>query len=201
MEKTGLKPIDQLLRMAQEGNGNAFTALWDNHIDQLRLYIHRTTKDLNDYDVDDVCSRSFEKAFRQIGTFDSSKGQFFTWLKTIARNTALDFIATEKRRHPKDQFIYLDDEQKHHNVQDKYPTSDKNAEETMIFEEEQETTLGYINKLPQLYKEVAQKRLIDGMKYKEIAEELGLELNTVKTRINRAKNMIENMKKMNDSEN
>ena len=40
----------------------------------------------------------------------------------------------------------------------------------------------------------ARKRLIDGLQYKEIAEETGLELNTVRTRIRRAKAMIEKMK-------
>ena len=37
-------------------------------------------------------------------------------------------------------------------------------------------------------------RLMDGLQYKEIAEELGMELNTIRTRIRRAKSMIEAMK-------
>jgi DNA-directed RNA polymerase specialized sigma24 family protein len=37
-------------------------------------------------------------------------------------------------------------------------------------------------------------RLLDGLQYKEIAEELGMELNTVRTRIRRAKAMIEALK-------
>ena len=37
-------------------------------------------------------------------------------------------------------------------------------------------------------------RLLDGLQYKEIAEELGMELNTVRTRIRRAKGMIEALK-------
>ena len=39
MEKTGLKPIDELIILAKEGNGVAFTALWDRHIQQLRGYV------------------------------------------------------------------------------------------------------------------------------------------------------------------
>ena len=41
---------------------------------------------------------------------------------------------------------------------------------------------------------IARMRLIDGLQYKEIAEELGMELNTVRTRIRRAKAIIESMK-------
>ena len=48
--------------------------------------------------------------------------------------------------------------------------------------------------LPELYRTVARMRLLDGLQYKEIAEELGMELNTVRTRIRRAKAIIESMK-------
>ena len=34
-------------------------------------------------------------------------------------------------------------------------------------------------------------RLLDGLQYKEIAEETGIELNTVRTRIRRAKALID----------
>ena len=52
----------------------------------------------------------------------------------------------------------------------------------------------YIERLPELYRTVARKRLIDGMKYDEIAENMDLELNTVKTRIRRAKQIIDAMR-------
>ena len=56
MAKTGLKPIDELIVLAKGGNGLAFTALWDRHIDLLRSYIKNRFKNIDDYDVDDICS-------------------------------------------------------------------------------------------------------------------------------------------------
>ena len=53
---------------------------------------------------------------------------------------------------------------------------------------------GYIEGLPELYRTIARMRLLDGLQYKEISEELGIELNTVRTRIRRAKAFIEAMK-------
>ena len=97
MAKTGLKPIDELIVLAKGGNGLAFTALWDRHIDLLRSYIKNRFKNIDDYDVDDICSRSFEKAFRQIHNFDDSKSQFPTWLFTIARNCAIDHLRKEQK--------------------------------------------------------------------------------------------------------
>ncbi len=187
MEKTGSKPIDDLISLAKDGNGLAFTALWDRYIEQLRIYLRTFSSQV--IDIDDICSRSFEKAFRQIHHYDTNKSQFYTWLKTIARNTALDMIAKEQRVHPKDQYVSIDD-------YSKLPFSDneENALDNIINEEQDAENKAYINGLSDTYREVAYKRLIEGLSYKEIAEELDLSLNTVKTRIKRAKEQIEKMR-------
>ena len=66
--------------------------------------------------------------------------------------------------------------------------------EQIVEEEDAEKLEGYVGGLPELYRSVARMRLLDGLQYKEIAEELGMELNTVRTRIRRAKAMIEALK-------
>lgn len=190
MATTGLRPIDELVILAKNGNGLAFTALWDRHIDQLRSYIKTRFKNIDDYDVDDICSRSFEKAFRQIHNYDDTKSQFLTWLCTIARNTTLDTLEKEKRIHPKNQIVYLDDETQSSGLEG-IPDQSEDALHSLIKTESEEERIKYIGRLPELYREVARKRLIDGMKYDEIAENMGLELNTVKTRIRRAKQIID----------
>ena len=118
MEKTGSKPINELVQAAIQGNGTAFTALWDMYIDQLRVYIRSMMRKQDDLYIDDICSRSFEKAFRQISAFDPSKSQFITWLRVIAHNTALDLKEREDRLYPKNQVVYLDDTTKPTSVLD-----------------------------------------------------------------------------------
>ncbi len=194
MEKTGLKPIDDLIVQAQEGSGVAFTALWDRHIELLRSYIKSRFKNIDGYVADDICSRSFEKAFRQIRSYDQDKSRFLTWLCTIARNTALDSLEQERRIHPKNQIVYLDDDSTPSGVE-VIPDQSEDALNSLIKSENEEERTKYIDRLPDLYREVARKRLIDGMKYNEIAEDLGLELNTVKTRIRRAKAIIDDLRK------
>ncbi len=188
-----MKPIDELVILAKEGNGLAFTALWDRHIDQLRSYIKTRFKNIDDYDVDDICSRSFEKAFRQIHNYDFGKSQFPTWLCAIARNTALDTLEKEKRVHPKNQIVYLDDESQNSGLEG-IPDQAEDALNTLIKSESEEERVKYIDRLPELYREVARKRLIDGMKYDEIASSMDIELNTVKTRIRRAKQIIDKLR-------
>ena len=195
MEKTGLKPIDEQVRRAIAGDGTAFTALWDTYIAQLRAYIRGWLKTLDDLHVDDICSRSFEKAFRQIGSYDPSKSQFFTWLKSIAHNTALDLLEQEGRAHPHNQTVYLDDEVFSGTVSDTLPDEVDSPLDSIIRTENAEATERYIESLPELYREIARRRLVDGMQYKEIAEELGIELNTVRTRIRRARQIIDKLSK------
>lgn len=188
-----MRPIDELIQLAKNGNGLAFTALWDRHIDQLRSYIKNRFKNIDDYDVDDICSRSFEKAFRQIHNYDETRSQFLTWLSTIARNTALDSLEKEKRVHPKNQIVYLDDDSQSSGFEG-IPDQTEDALNTLIKTESEEERIKYIDRLPELYRTVARKRLIDGMKYDEIAENMDLELNTVKTRLRRAKQMMDSMR-------
>ena len=193
MERHGLMPIDELVRRAIIGDGAAFTQLWDTHIDALRAYVKGLMKSLDDFYVDDICSRSFEKAFRQIGSYDPAKSQFSTWLKTIARNTALDTMEQENRAQR--GHVSLDDATKPVSVIESIRDEVDTPLDSIIKTEDEEETQGCIDGLPELYREIARKRLIDGLQYKEIADETGLELNTVRTRIRRAKAMIEKMKK------
>lgn len=194
MGKTGLKPTDELIILAQKGNGLAFTALWDRHIEQLRSYIKARFKNIDAYAADDICSRSFEKAFRQIRNYDQYKSRFLTWLCTIAKNTALDTLEQEQRVHPKNQIVYLDDENKNSGIEG-IPDQAEDALNSMIKVENEEERDKYIDRLPDLYRDIARKRLIEGMKYNEIAEALQMEMNTVKTRIRRAKQMIDDLRR------
>ncbi len=191
----GSKPINELVRLAIIGDGTAFTRLWDTHIDQLRSYIRGWLRNLDDFYVDDICSRSFEKAFRQIGTYDPSKSQFYTWLRTIARNTALDMLEQETRDRQRCVSLDVNDGQAAavENIGDEVDTPLDNIIKT----EDRARTEKYIEGLPDLYREVARKRLLDGLQYKEISEELDMELNTVRTRIRRAKALIDKMKEEN----
>ena len=191
----GSRPINELIRLAMIGDGAAFTDLWDTYIDQLRSYIKGWLKNLDDFYVDDICSRSFEKAFRQISTYDPSRSQFYTWLRTIARNTALDLLEREARGNMK--YVSLDDNESQASVLENLGDDIDTPLESIIKSEDRAETEKYITGLPDLYREVARKRLLDGLQYKEIAEELDMELNTVRTRIRRAKALIDKMKEEN----
>ena len=57
--------------------------------------------------------------------------------------------------------------------------------ESIIKDEDEEKLERYIDALPELYRDIARRRLVEGLQYKEIADETGMALNTVRTRIRR----------------
>ena len=197
MAKIGSKPIDELVRRAIIGDGTAFTALWDTNIDSLKAYLKSLLKNMDDFYIDDICSRSFEKAFRQIRSYDPGRSQFSTWLRKIAHNTAMDVVDAENRA--MGEMVSIDGKGQESDLGESLEEQIDSPLDSIIRNEDEEQTNRYIEALPQLYREVARKRLIEGLQYKEIAEELGMELNTVRTRIRRAKGLIENMKDEQDS--
>ena len=198
MAKTGLTPTDELVRRAIIGDGTAFTELWDTTIDSLKAFRAGTIKQLDDFYLYDVCSRSFEKAFRQIRSYDPSKSMFSTWLRAIARNTALDTIESETRAQRK--WVSIDDNPTAGAAVETIGDAEATPLDSIIKDEDAESLQSCIEALPDLYREIARRRLVDGLQYKEIAEELGMELNTVRTRIRRAKAMIDEMKSSEDND-
>ena len=198
MEKTGSKLIDEKVRLAMIGDGTAFTALWDTYIESIRIYIKTIIKNLDDFYIDDICSRSFEKAFRQIRNYDPSKSQFLTWLKTIAHNTALDTVEGYNRDQQRYRPVYLDDSSHPSDVIDTIQDRIDTPLESIIKDEDEQINLGYIEALPELYREITRRRMIDGQQYKDIAEDMEMELNTVRTRLRRARALMEEMKKNED---
>jgi len=60
--------------------------------------VRREFPNLYDCDLDEVVHRAVVKAFAARSTYDPARGaKLFTWLCTIARNTALDQIRKRKR--------------------------------------------------------------------------------------------------------
>ena len=189
MVQTGSRPIDELVRRAIIGDGTAFTELWDSNIGALRAYLGKNMKQLDHFYIEDVCSKTFEKAFRQIGTYDPALGRFDAWLKRIARNTAFDVIEQESRRQR--GYISIDEDGRLLQVAETPDQEDPLDE--VIKTEVRTRTARMVDELPELYRNIARMRLIEGMQYKEIADETGLELNTVRTRIRRARMLLDKM--------
>lgn len=188
METTGLKLTDMpdidLVKMAQEQNQAAFIVLYTRYNIGVRSHISRyiTQKE----DIEDICLESFQKAFSQIESYNPEY-KFSTWLYRIARNTAFDYLSKQHREMAKMPTTSINEELAELK---ELPATMHNPEEDIIQQQEYDKWLTNIEKLKDDYKLVAKMNMIDNFGYKEIADALEIPLNTVKTKIRRAKAML-----------
>ena len=196
MEATGSKLTElsdaSLAELAAEQNQAAYIVLYTRYNAGVRAHIARYVSQKED--IEDICLESFQKAFSQIETYNPEY-KFSTWLYRIARNTAFDHLSRNDREKTNlpttsinEDFAELKD----------IPATMHNPEEDIINQQEYDKWLNNIEKLKDDYRVVAKMNLIDNFGYKEIAEALDMPLNTVKTKIRRAKNQLLKMMEYSD---
>lgn len=188
MEATGSKLTNltdiELVRLALEQNQAAYIVLYTRYNAGVRSHIARYV--IQKEDVEDICLESFQKAFSQLESYNPDY-KFSTWIYRIARNTAFDHLSKhdrEKNNIPttsiNEDFAELKE----------LPAVMHNPEEDIINQQEYDKWLNNIEKLKDDYKVVAKMNLIDNFGYKEISDALDMPINTVKTKIRRAKAML-----------
>ena len=185
METTGSKLTNltdsELVRLALEQNQAAFIVLYTRYNAGVKSHISRYVSQKED--IEDICLESFQKAFSQLVNYNPEY-KFSTWIYRIARNTAFDHLNRhdrEKNNMPttsiNEDFAELKE----------LPAVMHNPEEDIINQQEYDKWLNNIEKLKDDYRTVAKMNLIDNFGYKEIADALDMPINTVKTKIRRAK--------------
>lgn len=185
MEITGLKLTNhtdsQLATLAADGEQSAFLVLYDRYKVGVQLHVSRFIS-LRE-EVEDVVLESFQKAFSQIDSYNP-EFKFSTWLYRIARNTAFDHIDRTGRANSNMPSTSIDDETA--SLRD-IASSTGNPEVEVIRSQEYDKIVDAINGLSETYRQVAQMVFIDNFGYQEVSDATGLPLNTVKTRVKRAK--------------
>lgn len=185
METTGSKLTNlsdtDLVKLAIEQNQAAFIVLYTRYNAGVKSHISRYVAQKED--IEDICLESFQKAFSQIATYNPDY-KFSTWLYRIARNTAFDHLSRHDREKTNMPTTSINDDIAELK---ELPATMHNPEEDIINQQEYDKWLTNIEKLKEEYRIVAKMNLIDNFGYKEIADALEMPINTVKTKIRRAK--------------
>lgn len=174
---------NDLALRAMSGDTRAFSALASRYTGQLRLFIQTFCP--NPTDAEDICQESLRKAYQSIGSF-KPEYLFRTWIFSIARNTSIDHI----RRNNTFSTVKLGEADEP--VVEGHET-EISPEDHMIDDQSYDLFIRSIASLPDRYRHIAELRLLHDLSYQDIADETGLPLNTVRTRIRRAKQLIEKM--------
>ena len=182
----GTADSDQaLVERVQRGDKSAFDML-------VRKYQHKIVKLVTRYVHDatealDVSQEAFIKAYRAIHGFRGDSA-FYTWLYRIAINTAKNHLVAEGRR-PLEHGMDLQDPEQY-DMQARLRDVDT-PERLLLTDEIQRTVEQAIAELPEDLRTAIVLREIEGMSYEQIAEAMSCPVGTVRSRIFRAREAID----------
>ncbi|MFH1111944.1 MAG: sigma-70 family RNA polymerase sigma factor [Patescibacteria group bacterium] len=165
----------QLIINYLKGDDKSLEVLISRYLKPIYGFVYRFTNNIQD--TDDITQEVFVKVWKNLKKFDQTKN-FKTWLFTIAKNTAIDWL----RRHRDIVFSDLikteDGESLENNIIDDAPLPSE------IFERQhlaQELNL-VVGKLPAIYQTVLSLYYKEEFTLQEVSEILGESVNTVKSR-------------------
>jgi RNA polymerase sigma-70 factor (ECF subfamily) len=180
------RSIDQkLVVRVQKGDKTAFDLL-------VRKYQHKVAKLISRYvrdrrEVEDVTQEAFIKAYRAIGGF-RGESAFYTWLYRIAVNTAKNYLESQSRRPPGSDMEIESAEL----IEGGEGLRDQATPERQMLTNEIATTVHRVLELlPPDLRTAITLREIEGMSYEEIAEVMDCPIGTVRSRIFRAREAID----------
>ncbi|MFM7785205.1 MAG: RNA polymerase sigma factor RpoE [Gammaproteobacteria bacterium] len=175
----------QLVARVQQGDKRAFEVLVLKYRHRIFSLVSRFVRVPDE--VQDVVQEAFIKAYRAIGGF-RGESAFYTWLYRIAANTAKNHLVSRSRRPPGADLEVEDAEQ----LDAARALRDiEDPESLMMAEQLREAVEGAIRRLPEDLRTALMLREFEGLSYEEIAEVMACPVGTVRSRIFRAREAVD----------
>lgn len=182
----GESDVDQaLVERVQNGDKAAFDLLVRKYQHKLVSVISRYVNDWSE--CQDVAQESFVRAYRAIGSFRGD-AQFYTWMYKIAINTAKNWLVSQGRRPPTDD-IAVEDAILFEGASRLHESA--TPERELMRQEIERTVFSTVQALPEDLRTAITLREVDGLSYEEIAEAMNCPIGTVRSRIFRAREAID----------
>ncbi len=184
----GTPAVDQdteLILAFQNGSEDAFNRIVRKYKDPLMNFVYRF---LGDYDeADDVVQETFIRLARN-KSYYKPVAKFSTWLYTIAANLA----RTQLRRRKRQALFSLNsfrrgEDASQFEIPDSRYSADAMAEGTL----RSKLITEALEKIPPKYRKVVLLCDVQELSYEEIAEIVGANIGTVKSRLNRGRTQLQ----------
>ena len=186
MKEHNSEPTDhQLVLRVQKGDKRAFDLLVLKYQYKLQALVGRFVRDTDE--VADVTQEAFIKAYRALAKF-RGESQFYTWLYRIAINTAKNYLVSKSRR-PANTDIDIEDAEQFANNE---KLIDDGTPENSIMTDELATIIkSALSALPEDLRTALTLREFEGMSYEDIAAIMDCPVGTVRSRIFRAREFLD----------
>ncbi|WP_269799122.1 RNA polymerase sigma factor RpoE [Marinicella sediminis] len=185
-DKMSEKTLDaELVEQAKKGGMQAFELLVNRYQQRVANVIAKFIRDRDE--IQDVAQEVFIKVFRALPKFrgDSS---FYTWIYRIAVNTSKNHLVSKSRRIQNTQLEFEEAESFANNEDQR----NLDTPDAVYARGELEKTMAKaIDALPGELKSAIIMREVDGLSYEAIAAQMDCPIGTVRSRIFRARDAID----------
>ena len=132
--------------------------------------------------AEEVTQEVYVEAWKSAPRFDPQQGSASAWLNTIAHRRAVDRVRSAERSTKRDQ--------RHFESELAPPPPD--TSDIVVAHDEGQRVRAALVALPEAQRTALQLAYFEGRSHREVAEELGIPLGTVKTRIRDAMKRLRN---------
>jgi len=176
----------ELLAATRDGDGAAFQEIVRRYRNPITNFIYRM---IDDYEkAVDLAQETFVRVYTSTDRYRADYS-FSTYIYRIASNLAISELRQRKRRRLIPLFSFFTDE-KGEAVEMDF-ADERPLQDTALIEDERRRAVSRaIKSLPEKYRVAVILRDVEGLSYERITEILGLSEGTVKSRINRARNLL-----------
>ncbi|HEX3843612.1 MAG TPA: RNA polymerase sigma factor RpoE [Steroidobacteraceae bacterium] len=175
-----------LVRRVQRGDKGAFDALVLKYQHKLVKLVMRYVR--NPAEAEDIAQEAFIKAYRALPQF-RGESAFYTWLYRIAINTAKNAVVS-RDRNPVEYDLDRSNTDESYDMQGRMKDSET-PEGLVLTDEIRSTVNAAIDSLPEDLRTAIVLRELEGLSYEEIAAAMACPVGTVRSRIFRARETID----------
>lgn len=162
-------------------NPQDFPTLYSEYYPKIVGYLRML---VGDAEAEDMAQESFVKISRSLDGF-RGESQLSTWIYRIATNTALDHLRRPSTKQASQQEYGASDDDEFY---EDSAVDDAPLHDTLLIRKDMNTCIhGLVNDLPENYRTVLVLADLEELSNAEIADVLGLSLDTVKIRLHRAR--------------
>ena len=175
-----------LVRRAKRGDYRAFDLLVLKYQSRLVSIAFKYVKEIQL--AEDISQEAFIKAYKAIDSF-REESAFYTWLYRITANTAKNYLVSKGRRRESSisELSTLESEEQF------IIASHDSPDEILLAQELRNTLFNAVSSLPEDTRTALSLREFEGLNYEEIANIMNCPVGTVRSRIFRGREALEDL--------
>jgi RNA polymerase sigma-70 factor (ECF subfamily) len=170
----------------EEKTGQPFTTYYEKYRPKLQWFINGMLRDEDE--AADITNITFITSLEKIDSYDPTKSVFSTWLFTIGKRLCIQRIRQKSR------FTSIEEEHDGMSLSDSL-VAEVNTDNPYLIDEKVAIIKEMIPHLPEKYRKVIRMRELEGETYKDISDELGINLSTIKSQIRQGRILLQKMTK------